>query len=139
MIGAIIGDIAGSLFEGTWPRRRDLPLFADGARFTDDTVCTIAIADALMSTEGADAFADSLRFWVRRYPNAGYGGMFLDWAFAEGGAYGSWGNGGAMRVGAVPWLAADAAQVLDLSRRSAAVTHDHPDGLAGAEAVALAA
>ena len=140
MIGAIIGDIAGSRYEGAWPRRRDLPLFADGARFTDDTVCTIAVAEALLLDGTLDCVADRLRWWVRRYPDAGYGGMFLAWAFADGaGAYGSWGNGGAMRVGAVPWLAANEADLLALARRSAAVTHDHPDAVAGAQSVAMAA
>lgn len=140
MIGAIIGDMAGSPHEGARPRRRDLPLFADGARFTDDTVCTIAVAEALLLDATSDRVAGCLRRWVRRYPDAGYGGMFLDWAFTDGaGAYGSWGNGGAMRVGAVPWLAANEADVFALARQSAAVTHDHPDAVTGAQSVAMAA
>lgn len=140
MIGAIVGDIAGSLHEGARPRRRDLPLFAEGARFTDDTVCTLAVAESLLSTGTLDGVADDLRRWVRRYPHAGYGRMFLDWAFADdAGAYGSWGNGGAMRVGAVAWLAKDEAAALALARRSAAVTHDHPHAVAGTQAVTLAA
>ncbi len=140
MIGGIIGDIAGSLHEGTRTRRRDLPLFADGARFTDDTVCAVAVADALMTTPDADGIARSLRRWVQRYPDAGYGPMFLRWAFADDApAYGSWGNGGAMRVGAVAWLATSEPEVLALARCTAAVSHDHADGIAGAQAVALAA
>jgi ADP-ribosylglycohydrolase len=94
MLGAIIGDIVGSIYEHNNIKTKDFPLFAEGATFTDDTVCTVAIADGLLS--GGD-FVDHLRTWVRRYPHAGYGGMFLRWAFADGmGPYGSWGNGSAM-------------------------------------------
>jgi ADP-ribosylglycohydrolase len=104
--------------------------------FTDDTVCTVAIADALM--QGGD-FADTLRAYVRRYPGRGYGGMFARWAMTPGmPAYGSWGNGAAMRVSPIAHWARDEAELLDLGAASAAVSHDHPEAIAGAQAVALA-
>jgi ADP-ribosylglycohydrolase len=99
MLGAIVGDVVGSIYEHDNIKTKDFPLFAKRATFTDDTVCTVAIADCLLS---AGDFADHLRTWVRRYPQAGYGGMFLRWAFTDGmGPYGSWGNGSAMRVSPV--------------------------------------
>ena len=105
--------------------------------FTDDSVCTVAIADALLS--GGD-FAEYLRAYVRRYPGRGYGGMFVRWAHTQDmPAYGSWGNGAAMRVSSIAWLAADEADALATADRTAAVSHDHPDAIAGAEAAVLAA
>lgn len=136
MLGAIAGDIIGSVYEARPIKRKDFPLFHDAARFTDDTVCTVAIADAVLA--GAD-MAASLRAWVRRYPDAGYGGMFLRWALTDGvAAYGSWGNGAAMRVSALGWLGRDEAHVLALAAASAAISHNHPDAVAGAEATTLA-
>lgn len=136
MLGAIIGDIAGSIYEADNIRSTDFPFFGPGSRFTDDTVCTLAVADALL---GGGDFAGALRRYARRYPDAGYGGMFLHWAFTDDAPpYGSWGNGSAMRVAPVAWAADTEAAVLDLAARSAAVTHDHPDAVAGAQAAALA-
>ncbi len=135
MLGAIAGDIIGSIYEGAPIRRKDFPLFGPGATFTDDTVCTVAIADCLM--RGGD-FAGALRAWVRRYPGRGYGGMFRRWALSDMPAYGSWGNGAAMRVSPIAWLAWDEEQALALAAKSAAVSHDHPDAIAGAQAVVLA-
>ena len=137
MLGAIAGDIVGSIYEAAPIKTKDFPLFGTGVSFTDDTVCTVAIADALLS--GGD-FAQYLRDYVRRYPGRGYGGIFVRWAQTPGmPAYGSWGNGAAMRVSAVAWLAADEATALATAARSAAVSHDHPDAIAGAQAVVLAA
>ncbi len=111
-------------------------LFHDDCRFTDDTVCTLAITEALMT--GQD-FAPTLRAFVRRYPQAGYGEMFRRWAFAEDApAYGSWGNGAPMRVAAVGWWTTTEAEALELAAAQAAVSHDHPDAVAAAQAVALA-
>ena len=137
MIGAIEGDIIGSIYEAAPIKTREFPLFGPGVSFTDDTVCTVAIADALLS--GGDC-ARHLRAYVRRYPGRGYGGMFARWARTPGmPPYGSWGNGAAMRVSSIAWLACDEADALTAAGRSAAVSHDHPDAIAGAQATALAA
>ncbi len=136
MLGAIAGDIIGSRFEGHPAPPAGFMLFHEDCRFTDDTVCTFAVADALL---GDRDFAASLRAFVRRHPDRGYGGMFIDWAFTDNApAYGSWGNGAPMRVAAVGWLAADEAEALDLAAAQAAVSHNHPAAIAGAQAVALA-
>ena len=104
--------------------------------FTDDTVCTVAVADCLMSRGD---FATYLRAWVSRYPNRGYGGMFRQWALSpDMPAYGSWGNGAAMRVSPIAWLAASEREALEQAAASAAVSHDHPDAIAGAQAIVLA-
>ena len=137
MLGAIAGDIIGSIYEAAPIKTKEFPLFGRGVSFTDDTVCTVAIADALLS--GGD-FAQFLRAYVRRYPGRGYGGMFVRWAHAAGmPAYGSWGNGAAMRVSAVAWLASDEHAALATAARTAAVSHDHPAAIAGAQAAVLAA
>jgi ADP-ribosylglycohydrolase len=137
MLGAIAGDIVGSIYEAAPIKTKDFPLFGRGVCFTDDTVCTVAIGDALLS--GGD-FAQYLRAYVRGYPGRGYGGMFVRWAQTPGmPAYGSWGNGAAMRVSAVAWLASDEADALATAARTAAVSHDHPDAIAGAQAAVLAA
>lgn len=136
MLGAIAGDIIGSRFEGHRAPPSDFALFHPHCRFTDDTVCTLAVADALL---GPRDFAASLRAFVRRHPDRGYGGMFLAWAFSdEAPAYGSWGNGAAMRASAVGWLAADETEAMHLAAAQAAVSHDHPQAIAAAQAVALA-
>jgi ADP-ribosyl-[dinitrogen reductase] hydrolase len=136
MLGAIAGDIIGSRFEGHRGPPADFELFHAHCRFTDDTVCTLAIADALL---GARDFAGTLRAFVRRHPNRGYGGMFLDWAFSDDApAYRSWGNGAPMRASSVGWLAANEPQAMDLAAAQAAVSHDHPDAVAASQAVALA-
>lgn len=136
MLGAIAGDIIGSRFEGRPPPCRDFALFHPRCRFTDDTVCTVAIAEALM---GERDYAASLRAFVRRHPHRGYGRMFRRWAESdEAPPYGSWANGAPMRVAAVGWLAADAAEALALAAAQSAVTHNHPQAIAAAQAVALA-
>lgn len=136
MLGAIAGDIIGSRFEGSAAPAPDFALFDPACRFTDDSVCTVAVADALL---GKRDFAASLRAFVRRHPGRGYGGMFVNWALADDRpAYGSWGNGAAMRVAAVGWLARDAAEARALAAAQASVSHDHPDAIAAAQAVALA-
>jgi ADP-ribosylglycohydrolase len=136
MLGAIAGDIIGSRFEGHAGPAPDFTLFHPACRFTDDSVCTLAVADALL---GDRDFAASLRRFVRCHPQRGYGGMFLDWALANTApAYGSWGNGAPMRVAAVGWLARDEAEALELAAEQASVSHNHPDAMAAAQAVALA-
>ena len=132
MLGAIVCDIVGSIYEHDNIKMKDFPLFAEGVTFTDDTICTVAIADCLLS--GGD-FADHLRTWVRRYPHAGYGGMFLRWAFTDGmGPYGSWGNGS---VSPVAYAVVEIEAAMLLAERSAIVTDDHPEPVTGAQAVTM--
>lgn len=134
MIGAIAGDIIGSRFEGHAAPPEGFDLFHPACRFTDDSVCTLAVADAIMHDTD---FADTLRAFVRRHPDAGYGGMFLRWALSDDApAYGSWGNGAPMRVAAVGWLAADRDECDRLAAAQARVSHDHPDAVTAAQAVA---
>jgi ADP-ribosyl-[dinitrogen reductase] hydrolase len=136
MLGAIAGDIIGSRFEGRAGSACDFMLFHPDCRFTDDSVCTLAVADALL---GGRDFAASLRAFVRRHPQRGYGGMFLKWAFADNAPpYGSWGNGAPMRVAAVGWLAQSEAEAREWAAAQAAVSHDHSDAITAAQAVALA-
>lgn len=135
MLGAIAGDIIASRFEGHPGPPPDFELFHPNCRFTDDTVCTVAVANAFL---GDRDFAASLRSFVRRHPHRGYGALFIDWAFSDDAlAYGSWGNGAPMRAAAVGWLASTETEVLDLAAAQAAVSHDHPDAIAAAQAVAL--
>ena len=134
MIGAITGDIVGSIYEGADFKSKDFPFFGPGCRFTDDTVCTVAVADCLMNDGD---FADYLRNYVGRYPYRGYGGMFRQWAFSDMGPYNSWGNGSAMRVSPVAYVARDEDDLMALAERSSAVTHDHPSAIRGAQAIAL--
>lgn len=136
MLGAIAGDIIGSRFEGRAGPPRDFTLFHPGCRFSDDTVCSLAVADALLGTRD---FAASLRSFVRRHPRRGYGEMFLNWAVVDDApAYGSWGNGAPMRVAAVGWLARDESEAHELAAAQAVVSHNHPDAVAAAQAIALA-
>lgn len=134
MIGAIAGDIIGSRFEGHPAPPSGFDLFHRDCRFTDDTVCTLAVADAILRQTD---FACTLRAFVRRHPDAGYGGMFLRWAFTDDApAYGSWGNGAPMRVAAVGWLAGTRAEAGALAAAQASVSHDHPNAVKAAQAVA---
>jgi ADP-ribosyl-[dinitrogen reductase] hydrolase len=136
MIGAIGGDIIGSRFEGDSSPPEGFQLFHPRCRFTDDTVCSLAVADAVMRK--AD-FASSLRTFVRRHPDRGYGGMFFAWAMQDDAPpYGSWGNGAPMRVAAIGWLARTDSEAGELAVAQARVSHDHPDAVAAAQAVARA-
>lgn len=138
MLGAIAGDVIGSVYE-EWNRQIktvDFPLFSSECRFTDDTVLTIAVADAILQ-EGD--YATFIQDYARRYPNAGYGGSFKRWMYDENKeAYNSFGNGSAMRVSPVGWAFDTQEDVLKEAERSAVVTHNHPEGIKGAQAVALA-
>lgn len=136
MLGAIAGDIIGSVFERHPIKSVHFPLFSSSSRFTDDTVLTVAVASAIM--DGSE-YAAALKSFGRRYPDAGYGGRFLGWLFAEDSApYNSWGNGSAMRVGPVGFAFKSLSVVLEEARKSAAVTHNHSEGVKGAQATALA-
>lgn len=134
--GAIAGDLIGSPYEHRRIRTTDFPLFSEESRYTDDTVLTVATADALLS--GGD-YAELYRSYGRAYPYAGYGGRFFEWIHApDPEPYGSWGNGAAMRVSPVGWTMDSVDEVLREAERSAVVSHDHPEGIRGAQAVALA-
>lgn len=138
MLGAIIGDIVGSPYEFANTSNPRFPLFSKGSSFTDDTICTIAVADALV--RGTD-FGETLREWCLRYPNpqGGYGCSFNAWLHSENPQpYNSFGNGAAMRVSPVAWAAQSEAEALRLGLASAAPTHNHVEGLIGASVVARA-
>ena len=136
MIGAIAGDIIGSVYEADPIKTTDFPLFSDHSRFTDDTVLTVAVAKAIL--DNVD-YASSLRNVGGRYPYAGYGMSFYRWLNDNmAGPYNSWGNGSAMRVSPIGFAYNDPAMVLAEAERSAAVTHNHPEGIRGARATALA-
>lgn len=134
MLGAIVGDIVGSVYEFGPPLPEDFELVAADAEFTDDTVHCVAIAEVLL--EGGD-YARSLRTWSRRYPGAGYGMRFQAWFHKDDApAYGSFGNGSAMRAAPVGWAFDDLERVLAEAKRSAEVTHSHPEGIRGAQVTA---
>lgn len=137
MIGAIIGDIVGSRFEFNRTNDPNFVLFTPQCDFTDDTICTIAIADAIMNRN--DNFRDALVYWCSRYnhPMGGYGGRFAQW-INNPIPYDSFGNGAAMRVSPVAWLNNNLSMVLDAAWLQSAVSHDHPEGIRGAKAVAYA-
>ena len=138
MLGTIIGDIVGSRWEFNSTNDYNFELFSDKNSFTDDTICTIAIADAIL--KGRD-FGESLHYWCRKYPHpmGGYGGRFAQWVRSDNPKpYGSFGNGSAMRVSPVGWLFDQSDALLDYAKRTAECTHNHEDGIAGAQAVAVA-
>ncbi len=136
MLGAIAGDVIGSVYEQKHVKVTDFPLFSEASRFTDDSVMTVAVADALLHGR---PYEDNLRTFYRHYPKAGYGYLFGAWGRGEiAEPYQSYGNGSAMRVSPVAYVHDDLDAVLAEAAASAAVTHDHPDGVAGAKAVAAA-
>ncbi len=136
MIGAIAGDIIGSVYEWDNIKTTEFPLFGKDCRFTDDTVLTVAIADSILT---GTEYAVKLKQYYRRYPNAGYGGSFRNWGESEEfKPYNSWGNGSAMRVSPVGFAFDTIDKVLEEAKKSAQVTHNHPEGIKGAQAVASA-
>ncbi len=137
MIGAIAGDIIGSVYEWRNIKTTDFELFSPHCRFTDDTVLTVAVADCILSGRG---YAEAFREYGRRYPDAGYGGLFRKWLVSRNPRpYNSFGNGSAMRVSPVGFAYPHLEAVLGEAKRSAGVTHNHPEGIKGAQAVASAA
>ncbi len=146
MYGAILGDMIGAPYEfDRGDKTKDFVLFNEEAQFTDDSVMTIAVAEALMDAEGQSAdevkkaLVRSMQKWGRKYPHAGYGVMFCGWLRDEDPRpYGSCGNGSAMRVSAVGWLYDSMEDTRKYARLSAEVTHNHPEGIKGAEATASA-
>lgn len=136
MMGAIAGDIVGSVYEHHPIKTKDFPLFQPGSRFTDDSVLTVAVANAILT---GCPYRDAVLKWGQRYPDAGYGGTFIRWLQADDPApYHSWGNGSAMRVGPVGWAFDTEDEVLRQAQMTAEITHDHPEGIKGAQATALA-
>jgi ADP-ribosylglycohydrolase len=136
MIGALAGDIIGSVYEHHPIKTTAFPLFQSGSRFTDDSVLTVAVADAILTGR---PYRDAVLDWGRRHPHAGYGPAFAWWLQADDPQpYHSWGNGAAMRVGPVGWAFDAEAEVLRQAKLSAEITHDHPEGIKGAQATALA-
>ena len=136
MIGAIAGDVIGSVHEFVATKTKDFPLIDPGCFFTDDTVLTVALADALLHELD---YAVTLKRYYRRYPDAGYGLAFHDWASSDSlKPYNSWGNGSAMRVSPAAHVAKSLDETLTLAAASAAVTHNHPEGIRGAQATAAA-
>ena len=146
MLGAILGDIVGSPYEFDHNnyKHKDFPLLSEKAHFTDDTVMTIAVARGLIAGQGdpQKTFGETqheMRYWGEKYPHAGYGGMFRRWLRAENPKpYGSFGNGSAMRVSAVGWLFDTLDKTLEMAKVTAEVTHNHPEGIKGAQAAAAA-
>lgn len=136
MIGSITGDIIGSAFEQKPVKTTDFPLFSAGSHFTDDTVLTAAVAYSILNQVD---YANTLKYFGRIYPNAGYGGSFLTWLISEDNKpYNSWGNGSAMRVSPVGMAFASFDTVLKEAQKCAEVTHNHPEGIKGAKATAAA-
>ena len=138
MLGAIIGDIVGSRFEFNPTNDYNFELFTDECAYTDDTICTCAIADALLKDKD---FGKSLHEWCRLYPHpkGSYGGRFAQWVHSDNPQpYGSFGNGSAMRVSPVAWFYNTYDEVLDAAKQTAICTHNHPEGIKGAQTVAYA-
>lgn len=136
MFGAIAGDIIGSVYEQFPIKTTSFPLFSKFSRFTDDTVLTLAIADAILNKID---YATALKTYGRRYPAAGYGMSFHRWIHScSSEPYNSWGNGSAMRVSPVGFAFDTIEEVLKEAEKTAAVTHNHPEGIKGAQATALA-
>lgn len=145
MLGAIVGDIVGSIYEWRNIKTKDFPLFGSRCSFTDDTVMTCAVAEAVMNGGKREDFIKAMKKYGRLYPDVGYGGKFRAWLFSDGSApYGSFGNGSAMRVSPCAWAvkcdSVSKAELPDrcrnLARLSAEVTHNHPEGVKGAVATA---
>jgi ADP-ribosylglycohydrolase len=134
MLGAIVGDIIGSVYERSKARNTNFKLYTQYSHFTDDTVLTLATADTLLN--GA-SYAENYKLYGRNFPNRGYGGRFKEWLISDDLApYQSFGNGSAMRVSPIGFAFDKLYEVLSEAKESACATHDHPEGIKGAEAIA---
>lgn len=134
MLGALVGDVVGSVYEWNNHRSKDFPLFSPASIFTDDSVLTVALAEAIL--DGSD-YAVVMRAYGKRYPAAGYGGMFRRWLREPSmGPYNSFGNGAAMRISPVGWAYPTLEETLTRAEHYTAVTHNHPEGIKGARAIA---
>lgn len=146
MLGAIIGDIVGSVYEWHNIKTKEFPLFQQNCSFTDDTVMTCAVAEAIMAGGTREDFIQAMKMYGRMYPRAGYGGRFIQWLASDNTEpYNSFGNGSAMRVSSCGWIAscdsfAETGQIpeaiREMAKQSAEVTHNHPEGIKGALAIA---
>jgi len=136
MLGGILGDIAGSIYEWHNIKTKEFPLLKESSRFTDDTVLTVATMDCLLNHGD---YSETYAAYYKRYYHAGYGGNFTKWGRnANKAPYYSYGNGSAMRIGPVAWFHNNLEDVLTEAKRSASVTHNHPEGIKGAQAAAAA-
>jgi ADP-ribosylglycohydrolase len=136
LLGAIAGDVIGSVYEFNPVKHTHFRLFTPSSRITDDSVLTLAVADAILSGKG---YLECIHQYAQMYPNSGYGGFFRQWMHSDDPQpYNSFGNGSAMRVSPVGWAFNSVEDVLREAEASAAVTHSHPEGIKGAQAVALA-
>jgi len=142
MLGAIAGDIIGSVYERKNIKTKDFPLFDRQCCFTDDTVLTVAVAEVILDAGDllhSEQYIEQFKSYFRRYPFAGYGGTFRNWANSHNSEpYNSWGNGSAMRVSPIGFAFNDLDTVLYEAKRSAEITHNHPEGIKGAQATAAA-
>ncbi len=144
MLGAVIGDIAGSRFEWNNTKSKDFELFTPECRYTDDSVMTLAVAKAVLNSRGrpeelGKEAVRTMQSFGRRWARGCYGGSFSRWLMSDQPRpYGSWGNGSAMRVSACAWAADSLEEALDMAKRVTEVTHDHPEGIRGAQAVTAA-
>ena len=135
MIGAIIGDIVGSRFEFDNIRTKKFELFTMGSNFTDDSVMTVAVADALINNKDVTS---TLQYYGRKYPGRGYGGRFYSWIYNDNPKpYNSCGNGAAMRISSVGYIAKTPEEVKELSKKVTEVTHNHAEGIKAAEVTAM--
>lgn len=143
IMGAIVGDTIGSIYEFDSIKNYDFPILDERMEFTDDSIMTIAVADWILNSQTLNHsdLAKYMRYWGNKYrfPMGGYGGMFTAWLYREEmGAYNSWGNGSAMRVSPVGFAFDSLEETLRIAKISAEVTHNHPEGIKGAQAVAAA-
>lgn len=139
MLGALVGDIVGSVYEWDNIKTKEFPLFMPKCDFTDDSVMTLAAAQALMQGGEAEHYIRAMQKMGRTYPGRGYGARFDRWLLERHPApYRSWGNGSAMRVSPVAWAYDSLEEVERAARISASVTHNHPEGIRGAQATASA-
>ena len=144
MYGALLGDMIGAPYEFDMGNKtKEFPLCCGESHYTDDSVMTIAVAEALLDSQFREdseirtALVKSMRKWGRKYPHAGYGGRFRDWLRAKNPEpYGSYGNGSAMRVSPAGWLYDTIERTREVARWTAEITHDHPEGVKGAESLA---
>ncbi len=136
MIGALAGDIIGSVYEWNNIKTKEFPLFREDCFFTDDSILTVALADTILT---GTPYAENLKEFARLYPGGGYGGSFRAWAFSgDDRPYNSWGNGAAMRISPAGWAYRDLETVRKKAKEFTGITHNHPEGIKGGQAMAAA-
>lgn len=134
MLGAIIGDIVGSTYENSSVKTKDFDFYNLYSQYTDDTVLTLAIASAIVNKK---SYKKTLKTIGERFPKCGYGGGFYNWIFTDSSPYNSYGNGSAMRVSSIGWAFDTKEEVLEEARKSSEISHNHIEGIKGAQAIAL--